>query len=67
MGAGLIHGGTGMLGIKDPLVFAAYLLSILSTIFCVIYGALSWNRGDESAEPADRQWADREDQVGKDL
>ncbi len=50
-----------MLGIKDPLVFWAYLLSILSTIFCLIYGLLRWNRGDEEVEPADRNWADRED------
>jgi len=38
--------GHGMFGIDDPFVLAAYVLSILGTVFCVIYGAVHWNRGD---------------------
>jgi len=33
-----------MLGIPDPVVTAAYVLSILSGLLCVGYGLLNWNR-----------------------
>lgn len=49
-----------MLGIEDPLVVAACLLSILSTLVCVIYSVLSWNRGDEAAREDDIRWAREE-------
>jgi len=35
-----------MLGMADPWVAIAYLLSILSTLGCIVYGILKWN--DES-------------------
>ena len=37
-----------MLGISDPYVLSAYVLCILSTLLCVIYGALNWNKGSET-------------------
>lgn len=49
-----------MLGIDDAFVSLAYLLCILSGILCVAWGAWNWNRGDEKPEPADYQWAARE-------
>lgn len=36
-----------MLGIEDPWIWGVYLLSILSTLLCVIYGIIYWNRGGE--------------------
>lgn len=33
-----------MLGIPDPAVAAAYVLSVLSGLLCVGYGLLNWNR-----------------------
>ena len=36
-----------VLGIDDPWVWSAYILTILSMLLCVIYGALNWNKGDE--------------------
>lgn len=36
-----------MLGIEDPWIWGVYLLSILSTLLCVIYGIINWNRGGE--------------------
>lgn len=35
-----------MLGIEDGWVVGAYLLCILSSVLCVIYGAVTWNQGD---------------------
>ena len=37
-----------VLGINDPWIWGAYLLCILSTLLCIVYGALNWNKGDES-------------------
>lgn len=36
-----------VLGIDDPWVWSAYILTILSMLLCVIYGAINWNKGDE--------------------
>jgi heme exporter protein D len=59
--------GFEMLGIEDPYVWVAYLLCILSTILCVVYGLMHWNRGDETVEAADVQWAAQEDKVEEEL
>lgn len=39
-----------VLGIDDPWVWSAYILTILSMLLCVIYGVLNWNKGDEDEE-----------------
>jgi len=49
-----------MLGIEDKYVLLAYLLCIGSTVLCVIYGILNWNRGDDSVKPQDIAWAKEE-------
>lgn len=49
-----------MLGISDGWVFLAYILSILSAVICVIYGILTWNKGDEPIKQEDVQWAKEE-------
>lgn len=49
-----------MLGIHDKWVFLAYSLSVLSTVVCVVYGVLSWNRGDEPVKQEDVQWMKEE-------
>jgi hypothetical protein len=36
-----------MLGIEDPWIWGVYILCILSTLLCVIYGIINWNRGGE--------------------
>ena len=43
-------GETLVLGIDDPWVWSAYILTILSMLLCVVYGALNWNKGDEDEE-----------------
>lgn len=37
-----------MLGIKDPWIILAYLLTFLSAIACVVYGVINWNKGAEN-------------------
>ena len=38
-------GGTMMvLGIEDPWIWGVYVLIILSTLLCIIYGIVYWNR-----------------------
>jgi hypothetical protein len=49
-----------MLGIEDSWVVLAYVLCILSTIVCVLYGILNWNQGDEPVLQEDVDWAQEE-------
>jgi hypothetical protein len=34
-----------VLGIADPWIWSAYILCILVTLLCIIYGVLNWNKG----------------------
>ncbi|ADI74380.1 conserved hypothetical protein [Methanohalobium evestigatum Z-7303] len=36
-----------MLGIEDPYILLAYILSFLSAIGCVIYGIFNWNKEED--------------------
>jgi len=56
-----------MLGIEDKYVSAAYLLCIASSIVCIIYGLLFWNRGEERPRQEDVDWAAQEDKVEEEL
>ncbi len=57
-----------MFGIEDFWVWSAYLLCILSTLLCVVYGALMWNKGGiDVATDEDVKWAQEEDKVEEDL
>lgn len=44
------EGGERMFGLTDPWICAVYLLSILSTAICVIYGLVNWNKGAEETK-----------------
>lgn len=57
-----------MLGIGDFWVGSAYLLCILSTLFCVIYSVVTWNEGSiEIPSQEDVAWAEEEDKLGERL
>jgi hypothetical protein len=56
-----------LLGIKDNWVLAAYLLTFASAAICVIYGAINWNRGEESVDSEDIHWAQEEQKVEDEL
>lgn len=57
-----------LLGIQDPWVALAYLLCILSTLLCVVWGLVNWNK-EGPEEPANevKQWAQEEDKVEEEL
>jgi hypothetical protein len=56
-----------MFGIEDGLVALAYLLCLASTVLCVIYAWLNWNRGDETVEESDQRWEREEHQVEENM
>lgn len=59
-----------MLGLPDASVWLAYLLCILSTVLCVVYGAINWNRGGEEEEilsPEVSKWAEEEEKIEETL
>ncbi len=57
-----------MFGFDDFWIWSAYLLCILCTILCVIYGAVNWNKGgDDAPSPEDVEWAKEEDKIGEEL
>jgi hypothetical protein len=56
-----------MLGIPDPGVWVAYLLCIASVVFCIVYGAVNWNKGEESVYPEDVQWVKDEKAAEEEL
>ncbi len=39
-----------MLGFSDPWVFAGFGLTVLSALFCVLYGIRNWNKGGTEKE-----------------
>ncbi|MDD4101871.1 MAG: hypothetical protein PHU80_04475 [Kiritimatiellae bacterium] len=49
-----------MVGINDPWVALAYLLSFVGSVACVMYGVINWNKGDEPIGPEDTNWAKEE-------
>ena len=57
----------GLFGIEDASVSLVYLLCIASAILCVVYGALTWNKGDEPVEEQDVKWAAEEKKVEEEL
>lgn len=58
-----------MLGIEDPWVVTAYLLCIISALFCLIWGVVKWNQDDPEPEPDEeiKHWVEEEDRVEKEL
>lgn len=58
------------LGIKDFTVFLAYTLTILSTILCVVYGVMNWNKeGDVSDKEyeEEKNWTKEELEINEEL
>jgi hypothetical protein len=57
-----------MLGITDPWILTAYLLCILSTLACIVYGYLNWNKGadDEIAQiKEEAKWQEGETNINE--
>lgn len=52
-----------MFGIEDKYVALVYALCIASSLLCVVYGVINWNRGREELREEDVRWAKKEKQV----
>ena len=55
-----------VLGIDDPWIWGAYLLCILATLQCVVYGVMNWNKGGakEKEEMAEElAWQKKEERM----
>jgi hypothetical protein len=55
-----------VLGINDPWIWGVYLLCILSTLLCVIYGLTNWNKGVEIEEKEiseEAAWEEKEEEM----
>lgn len=55
-----------VLGINDPWIWGVYLLCILSTLLCVIYGLSNWNKGGEVEEreiSEEAAWEEKEEEM----
>ena len=49
-----------VLGIEDPGVWLAYVLSIAGAALCVGCGLVNWNKGEEPVRKEDTDWAKEE-------
>jgi hypothetical protein len=52
-----------MFGIDDPGIWGAYFLCVLSTLMCVAYGILNWDKGAEREDREiveEMEWESRE-------
>ena len=59
-----------MFGLSDAGISVVYLLCILSTLLCVIYGVLNWNKGyNKEADEIDEElkWEQKEKEIEETL
>lgn len=64
------HWRSSMLGFTDPWIFIVYLLCILSTTLCVVYGIINWNKGaDEEPEQIreEAEWEKGEEEIREEI
>jgi len=56
-----------MLGLQDPWIILAYLLTIISAIFTTVYGILNWNKNGEKITEEDKKWYEEEIKIEEEL
>ena len=56
-----------MFGIEDISVIVALILCIGSTILCVVYGTVEWNKGFEEPKSEDAAWLEHEIEIDEKL
>lgn len=56
-----------MFGIDSVGVGMAFGLTILSTILCVIYGVINWNKGSDEVDQSDIKWSSEEERIEEKL
>ena len=55
------------MGLADPWIAIAYLLCILSSVLCVVYGLMRWNSDGETIDEEATRWAKEEDEISESL
>jgi hypothetical protein len=56
-----------ILGIEDPWVAAGFILCILSSLFCAVYGLLNWNKGGHEPDKDDKDWVEEEKAIEEEI
>lgn len=56
-----------MFGIDDIGVILAFVLCIASTVLCLVYGAVQWNRGFVEPRTEDAVWVKHEIEIDEKL
>jgi len=57
-----------MLGLGDFTVSLVFVLVILSSLLCIIYGILNWNKGQEiDEEKQEKEWEIEEKKIEEKL
>ena len=56
-----------MLGLGDGWILAAFIIIIASTLLCVIYGILNWNKGSNESDAESKEWLKEEIDIEKSL
>mgnify|MGYP001300195722 CR=1 FL=1 len=56
-----------MLGFGDGWIAFVYLATIAAAVLCIVYGIIHWNRGDTKLSKTDREWAEEEKTIEKEL
>lgn len=59
-----------MLGLGDFWVSSVFILCILSTLLCVVYGAIKWNSDDQDdglIQEEEKKWEEEERQIEDNL
>lgn len=57
-----------MFGIPDPGIWMGYMLSIMSLVLCIVYGAYNWNKGKEPVQEdltTDLEWEQKEEEMNQ--
>jgi len=65
----LTKGVGNMLGFHNFTIALVYILCILSSLLCVIYGAINWNRGGERPNEPKKviEWQQEESKIEEGL
>ena len=59
---------TGLFGLNDVSIITVYLLCILSTLTCVVYGIFNWNKGSiKEQEQKLIDWSNTEKTIDENL
>lgn len=60
-----------MFGLGDRAVSSGFLLTILSSLLCIIYGLIIWNRPEEKIREKEireeKEWAEEEKKIEETL